>query len=171
MSALAAFGCLLVLLSACGVSVGPHSTLSAPSLAHEISSQLAKDYQMDEAPTVTCPAGVQASKGTTFVCTTVIDDQPLGLDGTVTGSNGEYRVVPRDAVIHIPVLEEYLTNSIDQKTGVRPKTVECGDREFAVVAVLGTITCSATFPGSPRAQKVITTVVGKDGSVEYDLLS
>jgi Domain of unknown function (DUF4333) len=166
-SALAALGCAIACLSACGVGVGPHKTLSPPSVAHEISSQLAKDYQI-EAPPVNCPDGVPATRGTTFVCTTVIDSQHLELDGTVTGSNGQYQVVPRDAIVQIPLLVEYLTSSIEEKGHVKTVTVECGDRQFAVVAVGATITCSAAFPGSP-ARTVTTTVLDKKGHVDYKL--
>jgi Domain of unknown function (DUF4333) len=166
--AVAALGCALVCLSACGVSVGHHPTLSGPSVAHEIGSKLAKLYNI-EAPTVSCPDGVSSSKGTTFVCTTVIDKQHLDLDGTVTGSNGQYLVVPRDAIIPIPVLVDFLTSSIKKKANVKEVTVDCGDRQFAVVAVGATITCSATFPGSPGRHTVTTTVLDKKGHVNYAL--
>jgi Domain of unknown function (DUF4333) len=168
LGALIGLGCLVVLGAACGVTVGPHHTLSAPSVAHEISSQLAKDYGVG-GPAVTCPDGVQASKGTTFVCTTVLDGQQLLLDGTVTGSNGQYQVVPRDAIVHIPLLVEYLASNIAQQTGVRPSNVDCGTKQFAVVAVGGTIICSATFPRLPAPRTVTTTVVDKEGRVTYTM--
>ncbi len=159
---------VLALVSACGVTVGLHHTLSAPSVAHEISSQLAKNYPI-KAPSVSCPDGIPASKGTTFVCTTVVDGQPLDLDGTVTGSNGQYQVVPRDAIIPIPVLVAFLTKDIAQKSGVRPSMVDCGTKQVAIVAVGGTITCSATFPRLPAPLKVTTTVKDKEGHVKYSL--
>jgi Domain of unknown function (DUF4333) len=168
LSALIGLGGLVALLTACGVTVGPHHTLDAASVAGEISSQLAKDYQI-EGPAVTCPDGVKASKGNTFVCKTVIDNQPLELDGTVTGSNGQYQVVPRDAIIHIPLLVEYLKKDIAQRTRLAPWTVDCGTKQFAVVAVGGKITCSATSPRLPAPRKVVTTVKNKEGQVSYSL--
>jgi len=168
-SALAALGCALACLSACGVSVGPHHTLSGPSVAQQVSSQLVKLYKMEAPPAVTCPDGVPSSKGTTFVCTTVIDNQHVDLDGTVTGSNGQFQVVPRDAIIPIPVLVAYLTSSIKQNARVKEVTVDCGDRQFVVVPVGGTITCTATFPRLPAPRTVTTTVVDKEGRVKYAL--
>jgi hypothetical protein len=173
LSALIGVSALVVaLVSACGVSVGPHNTLSGPSVAHEISSGLAKDYPPKAPagpPVVTCPDGIQATKGTTFVCTAVLDGQPLDLDGKVTGSNGQYEVVPRDAIIQIAVLETYLQKNIAEEAHVRPDKVDCGTRQLAVVAVGGTITCSATFPRLPAPRTVITTVVDRHGKVQYTL--
>jgi hypothetical protein len=159
---------LLACLSACGVSVGPRHTLSGPSVAHEISSQLAKSYGV-KAPPVTCPPGIQASKGTSFACTTVLDGQHLELDGTVTGTNGQFQVVPRDAIIRVPLLVQYLSNSISKQTGFVPSLVNCGPRKLAVVAVGGTITCSAAFPHLPQPRKITTTVIDKEGRVKYTL--
>jgi hypothetical protein len=137
-------------------------------VAHEISSQLAKDYPI-KAPDVSCPDGIEASKGTTFVCTTVVDGQHLELDGTVTGSDGRYQVVPRDAIIPISSLTGYLSDSIKANTGFRPSIVDCGPRTIAVVAVGGTITCSAAFPRLPQPRRVTTTVLDKEGHVKYSL--
>jgi hypothetical protein len=161
---------LVACLSACGVSVGPRHTISGPSVARGISSQLADTYKSYKikAPPVSCPPGIPASKGTTFVCTTVLDGQHLDLDGTVTGANGQYQVVPRDAIIKVPLLVQYLTTSIKAKTSFVP-SVNCGPRPLAVVAVGATITCSATFPRLPQPRKVITTVLDKSGQVEYTL--
>jgi hypothetical protein len=167
LSALAVVAVLVACLSACGVSVGPHHTVSGPSVARGISSQLAKSYNI-KAPPVSCPPGIQASKGTTFVCTTVLDGQRLELDGTVTGNNGQYQVLPRDAIIKVPLLVQYLTRSIKDKTLYVP-SVNCGPRQLAVVAVGATITCSAAFPRLPQPRKVITTVLDKSGHVEYTL--
>jgi hypothetical protein len=137
-------------------------------VAQGISAQLAKDYPI-KAPAVSCPGGIQASKGTTFVCTTVLDGQHLELDGTVTGNNGQYQVIPRDAIIKVPLLIQFLSNSITKETGFAPSLINCGPRKLAVVAVGGTITCSAAFPRLPQPRKVITTVVDKNGSVKYSL--
>jgi len=103
------------------------------------------------------------------VCTAVLDGQPLDLDGRVTGSNGQYEVVPRDAIISIAVLESYLQTNIADKVHLRPEKVDCGTRQLAVVEVGGTITCSATFPRLPAPRKVTTTVVDKHGKVQYTL--
>jgi Domain of unknown function (DUF4333) len=170
LSALIGVSALVVALaSACGVSVGPRNNLSAASVAREVSSQLAKDYPTGlPAPVVLCPDGIPATKGATFVCTTVLDGQPLDLDGTVTSPNGHYKVVPRDPIILIPVLENTLTTDIANQTLVRPSKVDCGARQVAVVAVGGTITCWATFPRVPASRRVVTTVL-KDGSVSYTL--
>ncbi len=169
LSALVGVAGLLACLSACGVSVGPHHTLSGPSVARGISAQLAKSYNIKPGPPVSCPPGVQASKGTSFVCTTVLDGQHLELDGTVTGSDGRYQVVPRDAIIPIASLTSFLSDSIQTNTGYRPSTIDCGPRTLAVVAVGGTITCSAEFPQLPRPRKVTTTVINKEGQVNYTL--
>jgi Domain of unknown function (DUF4333) len=170
LSALVGVAGLLACLSACGVSVGPHHTLSGPSVARGISSQLASSYKIGPPPPpVSCPADIQTSKGTSFVCTTVLDGQHLELDGTVTGSNGQYEVVPRDAIIKVPLLVDFLTTNIKKRTLVAPSLVNCGPRKLAVVAVGGTITCSASFPHSPQPQRVITTVLDKAGHVMYTL--
>jgi Domain of unknown function (DUF4333) len=166
--ALVGVGGLLACLSACGVSVGPHHTLSGPSVARGISSQLAESYAI-KGPPVSCPAAIQASKGTSFVCNTVLDGQYLDLDGTVTGSNGQYQVVPRDAIIRVPLLVQFLSNSIGKETGFVPSLVNCGPRKLAVVAVGGTITCSAAFPHLPLPRTVTTTVIDKEGRVRYTL--
>ncbi len=117
----------LALRVRCGVTVGPHHTLSAPSVAHEIGRSWPRTTRSRRRP-VTCPAGIQASKGTTFVCTTVFDGQQLDLDGTVTGSNGA--VPGRAPGRHHPhpVLVQYLTDDIAQQTQVSPPTVDCGTK-------------------------------------------
>jgi hypothetical protein len=168
LSTLAGVAALLACLSACGVSVGPHHTLSGPSVARGISSQLGGSYGI-KPPPVSCPDGIQASKGTTFVCTTVLDGEHLELDGTVTGSDGRYAVVPRDAIIPIASLKTYLSNSILTNTLHRPSSVDCGNRTLAVVAVGGTITCWAAFPNLAQPRRVTTTVLDKDGHVKYTL--
>jgi Domain of unknown function (DUF4333) len=169
LSALVGVAALLACLSACGVSVGPHHTLSGPSVARGISAQLAKSYNIKPGPPVSCPADIQTSKGTSFLCTTVLDGQHLELDGTVTGSNGQYQVVPRDAIIKVPLLVGFLSTDIKNTTGVVPSLINCGPRKLAVVAVGGTISCSATFPRLPQPRRVITTVLDKAGHVMYTL--
>jgi Domain of unknown function (DUF4333) len=169
LSALVGVFALVALASACGVSVGPHHTLSGPSVAREISSNLAKHYSIKPPPAVSCPDGIEASKGTTFVCTTVLFGDPLDLNGTVTGSNGHYQVVPRDAIIPIPALVNFLQTNIATTTRVKPWTVDCGAKQYAVVAVGGKITCWATSPGLPGPRKVITTIVDPQGRVTYSL--
>lgn len=161
---------LLALVAACGVSVGPQHALSAPSLAAGISSQLKSYYGLKDPPVVSCPDGILASKGTTFVCTTVLEGQKIHLDGKVTGSNGKYDVAPRDPIMKMTDLERILSKSIKTNpknvTNLSPK-VTCGSNK---VAVVGTITCLATFPKLPGSRKVITTI-GTNGSVTYQLQS
>jgi hypothetical protein len=168
LSALVGIVGLLACLSACGVSVGPRHTLSGPSVAHEISQQLAKDYPV-EAPAVSCPDGIEARKGTTFVCTTVLDGQHLDMDGTVTGSDGRYQVIPRDAVIPISSLTRYLSDDIKTQTGYRPSKIDCGPRTVAVVAVGAKIICSASFPRVPQPRTITSIVTDRDGKVTYTM--
>jgi hypothetical protein len=170
LSALIGVVSVLVLVSACGVSVGPNHTLDAPSVADEISARLTKEYKDYgvKSPPVSCPAGIEASKGTTFVCTTVLDGQPLDLDGTVTGSNGRYEVVPRDAIVRIDRLESYLASNIAKTTRVTPTDVDCGTNRLAVVAVGAPMTCSATFE-RPPTPVTVTASVRQDGTVIYQL--
>jgi hypothetical protein len=168
LSALIGVISLLALVTACGVSVGPHHTLSAPSVANEISAQLKSDYGIDPPPAVSCPDGIEASKGTTFVCTTVLDDQHVDLDGTVTGSNGRYEVVPRDTVIRIDALESYLTGKIRNTAGATPASVDCGTKQVAVVAAVVKITCLATFP-RPATPVTVTAIVDKYRNVTYSV--
>jgi hypothetical protein len=163
-TALVALGCGVACLSSCGV--GPHHILNAASLSHEISSELSARYPVGS-PIVNCPPGVAASTGTDFVCSTVLDGQPVQMDGTVTGSNGRFTFIPRAAIIPIASVVSLLTHDLATQTHVQP-LVNCGTRLVAVVAVGNSITCSASFPGqSPR--KVTVTVTDRQGHVRVTL--
>jgi uncharacterized protein DUF4333 len=163
-TALVALGCVVACLTSCGV--GPHHILNAASLSHEISSELSARYPVGS-PIVNCPPDVAATTGTEFVCSTVLDGQPVQLDGTVTGSNGRFTFIPQAAIIVIATATSLLTHDLADQTHVRP-LVTCGTRLVAVVAVGKSFTCSATFPGqSPR--KVTVTVTDRQGHVRVTL--
>ncbi len=162
--ALAVLSCTSTCLTACGVQ--PHHTLDASSVSHEIESQLSDRYPVGS-PTVTCPSGVADTIGATFVCSTVLDGQPVQMDGTVTGTNGQFTVVPEAAIISIASATSLLTQDIANQTHVTPK-VDCGTRRVAVVAIGKSITCSATFPGQ-KSRQVTVTVTDRQGDVRYTL--
>jgi len=149
-----------------GCGVGPHHTLNAASVGDEIASQLAARYPVGS-PVVNCPAGVADTPGATFVCSTVLDGQPVQMDGTVTGSKGRFTVVPQAAIIPIASATSLLTQDITNQTHVQPR-VDCGTLRVAVVAVGQSISCSATFPGQ-QPRKVTVTVTDRQGDVRYTL--
>jgi hypothetical protein len=135
-------------------------------VSHEIASQLSDRYPVGS-PTVNCPTGVADTAGATFVCSTVLDGQPVHMDGTVTGSNGQFTVVPDAAIIPIASATSLLTQDITNQTHVRPR-VDCGTLRVAVVAIGRSISCSATFPGQ-KPRKVTVTVTDRQGDVRYTL--
>lgn len=160
-----AVGAVAVLgATACSSTAG--STINAGSAARQISAELAARYHLSP-PAVTCPSGVPARKGRTFVCTATLGGQPARLDATVTGNSGRFTISSADPILVPSSVAAQLTGEIKARTGQQP-SVSCPGGPVVVVPVQRSLTCSATFSGqAPRT--VTVTVVDRRGDFSFQL--
>lgn len=152
--------------AATGCSSATSRTIDAASASSQISRQLAARYHAT--PTqVSCPSGVAARRGRTFVCTAVLDGQPIRLEATVTGTSGTFTVEPIDPILVPSSVADQLSRLISSRIG-RPASVTCPGGAVVVVPVQRTLTCVATIPGATPRQ-VVVTVVDRRGDFGYQL--
>jgi hypothetical protein len=105
--------------------------------------------------------------GQTFTCTAVLDGQTVKMDGTVTGNDGRFTVVPDSAIIDVAGATKILTSGITAQTHLH-STVDCGSRKVVVIVVGQTFDCMARLAGEkPRTVKV--TAVDHQGNLRYTL--
>jgi Domain of unknown function (DUF4333) len=151
-------------LGACGVS--PRHSLDPVSAEKDIATQLARQYGVPK-PAVTCPGGVAVRTGATFVCTTVLDTQPVTLRATIVDSSGRFTATPTKAVIPVRTAAAQIEKSILDQTK-RTAHLNCGSRTVLVVPVGGTFDCTAAIQGLANRQ-VTVTVTGLHGNLRYSL--
>jgi hypothetical protein len=154
-----------VMTAACGVS--PHRTLDAHSVASEIGTVLARQYQLPaEHVSVHCPGGVRTISGQKFICQATVAGESLSINGRVTSSDGRYTVAPAQAVIVVARAEPVLQSEITAQLHV-PVHVSCGTQRVLVLGPGDAFSCTATVEGETRL--VTVDVVDLQGNVRYSL--
>lgn len=159
-------GLVAVAASATACSSAAPRTIDAASAARQISDQLAARYKVAPPP-VSCPAGVQAREGRTFVCTTTLEGQPLRMTATVTTASGRFSVQPAESLLVSATVAAQLAAEITRRAG-RTATVTCPPPSVIVAPVGRTFDCSATFAGQ-AARRVTVTVVDGRGDFSFQL--
>lgn len=149
-----------------GCSSAAPRTIKASSAAHQISAELAARYKLAP-PAVSCPSGIPARPGRTFVCSTTLEGQPLRMNATVTASSGRFTVQPAEPILVSNTVAAQLASEITKRAG-HPATVTCPPPAVMVVAVGRSFACSATFAGQ-AARRVTVTVVDSRGDFSFQL--
>ncbi|MGH9054794.1 MAG: DUF4333 domain-containing protein [Acidimicrobiales bacterium] len=162
LAALAAVAAAAGMLSGCGV----HHTVDVHSVQSRIADQLAGQYSVP-APKVTCTSPIPLTPGQAFSCSTILDGQPLQLQGTITDDKGHFTVNPAEAVIVVSHAETQLQGDISAQAHT-PTTLDCGTKTLLVVAPGHSFSCTAHLQGQ-GTRPVTVTVVNLKGDVRYTL--
>jgi hypothetical protein len=160
---------VLAMVSVCGLAacrVGPSHSIDTSSIERQIAAELAVRYP-GSAPTVVCPRRVRAQPGAAFSCSTVIDGQPLVVDGRLTDRSGRFTVALPAAVIDTRRAASILQHQIDVSSRTAA-AVTCGPRWFLAVRVGGTIYCVARLAGQPP-RPLTATVEDLQGAMRFNL--
>ena len=159
-------GLVAMAATAAACSSAAPRTIDATSAARQISAQLASRYKLAPPP-VSCPSGVQARPGRTFICTTTVEGQPLRMNATVTTASGRFSVQPAEPLLVATTVAAQLATEITRRAG-RTATVTCPPPSVIVAPVGHTFDCSAVFAGQ-AARKVTVTVVDGRGDFSFQL--
>ncbi len=157
---------MAVAASVAGCSSAAPRTIDPASAARQIAANLADRYKVNT-PAVTCPSGVAARPGQSFICTTTLEGQPLRMKASVTSASGRFTVQPADPILVSKTVAAQLSAEITQKAG-RPATVTCPPPAVLVAPVGHRFDCSAAFSGQ-QARTVTVTVVDTRGDFSFQL--
>ncbi|MDQ6782910.1 MAG: DUF4333 domain-containing protein [Actinomycetota bacterium] len=150
-------------VAGCGGSTA--TTIDATRLNMQISTGLSRQLTIP-APQVRCPTGQANRQGSTFRCSTSVDEQALSITAAVSDNQGNVKWQPSDAVLST----SKTVTAIEHQLGTQLRstiTADCGKRSLVVIALGASITCTATERGSAR--KVTVTARDLAGNVDLSL--
>jgi hypothetical protein len=147
----------LVVAGACGKQLD----VSKPERA--IAAAIEQRYSI-EVQGVSCPANLEAKKGSQFQCVVTLEDDRLTADVTQTDSSGGLRYQLAEQIL----TERSVAKAI--RAQYNATSVDCGERTYWVAHPNRVFTCRARDDAGGSA-RITVTVRDERGNIDLDIAS